>query len=102
VSGQPDPSYAHPLALRLAFGLGIAAVAVLVSRLADARLSALSVWLWLSLLAIITALFLPGLSPYFLFPALIGSVLVLIQSQLPGAWSGATGVILLLIAALLP
>ncbi len=68
VSGQPDPSYAHPAALRLALALGVLAVALLVSRLGDARRIALSVWLWMAGFAVVTALLLTGLSPYFLFP----------------------------------
>lgn len=102
VSGQADPSYAHPLYLRIALALGVAAAIVLVARLANARLTALSVWFWFAGLAVVTAAFLPGLSPYFLFPVLAGSVLVLAQARLAGAWSGTTGVTALMLAALLP
>jgi len=98
ISSHSDPTFAHPTSLRVALSLGVAAVMVLVSRLAGPRDSALSVWVWMSALAVVTAAFLPGLSPYFLFPALIGSVLVLAQSRLPGGWGGVA----ILVAALPP
>ncbi|HXC57137.1 MAG TPA: M20/M25/M40 family metallo-hydrolase [Rhizomicrobium sp.] len=100
VSGQPDPSYAFPIWLRIALALGVLAVMLAVSRLASARMTALSVWIWLAVLAIGTAIFLPGLSPYFLFPALIASPLLLAQARLRGAWSGGAGAIALFLAAL--
>ncbi|HEY4939873.1 MAG TPA: M20/M25/M40 family metallo-hydrolase [Rhizomicrobium sp.] len=102
VSGQPDPSYAFPLMLRIALGLGVAAVIVLISRLASARMTALSVWLWMSALAIVTAALLPGFSPYFLFPVLVASVLLVAQSRLAGAWSGGAGELAIFLAALSP
>lgn len=102
VSGQPDPSYAFPLMLRIALGLGVAAVMVLISRLASARMTALSVWLWMSALAIVTAALLPGLSPYFLFPVLVAALLLLAQSRLSGAWSGGAGEFAIFLAALSP
>jgi len=102
ISGHSDPTFAHPLSLRIALSLGVAAVMVLVSRLAETRESALAVWLWMSALAVITAVLLPGMSPYFLFPALIGSVLLLAQSRLPGAWGGTAGSVAFLAAAMLP
>jgi hypothetical protein len=102
VSGQPDPSYAYPMWLRIALGLGVLSVAVLVSPLASARMMALSVWGWFAALAIVCAAFLPGLSPFFLFPALVGTVLLLVQSRLPTAWTGAVAQFLILLAALLP
>jgi hypothetical protein len=102
VSGQPDPTYAFPLALRIALGLGVAAIIILVSRLASVRMTALSVWFWMSVLALITAALLPGFSPYFLFPVLVAAILILAQSRLTGAWSGAIGEIALFAAALLP
>jgi hypothetical protein len=51
-------------------------------------------------LAILTAAFLPGLSPYFLFPALIGSLIMLIQSRLSDAWDGRSGEVAIFLAAL--
>lgn len=102
VSGQPDPSYATPLWLRIALAFGVLTAILLVSRLASARLTALAVWGWMAVLAVVTAAFLPGLSPYFLFPALIGSVLLIAQSRLRGAWTGGIGEVAMLVAALLP
>ncbi|MGZ5924340.1 MAG: M20/M25/M40 family metallo-hydrolase, partial [Rhizomicrobium sp.] len=102
ISEQDDPSYAHPIFLRIALGLGVAAMTILVSRLANARMAALSVWMWMSGLGVVTAALLPGLSPYFLFPALIGSVLILAQSRIAGAWNGTAGVAAMTLAALLP
>jgi hypothetical protein len=100
VSGQPDPAYAYPVWLRIALAFGVLSIAVLCTRMAQQRLAALSVWFWFSGLAVVTAALLPGLSPYFLFPALIASVLLLIQSRLPGAWTGAAGDIVVFLAAL--
>jgi len=99
VSGQADPSYAYPLWLRLSLALGVTSVGVFVSRLATPRRSALAVWYWMSGLAILTAALLPGLSPYFLFPALIGSLIVLIQSGLSEAWEGRSGEVAIFLAA---
>ena len=102
ISGQPDPSYAYPVWLRAALILGVLAIVLALSRLASARMAALSVWGWTAVLAVATAAFLPGLSPYFLFPALVGTVLVLAQSRLRGAWSGTVGEVAIFAAALLP
>jgi hypothetical protein len=85
--------------LRFALAFGVLGIAVLCTRMAQPRLAALSVWFWFSGLAVVTAALLPGLSPYFLFPALIASVLLLIQSRLPGAWTGVSGDIALVLAA---
>jgi hypothetical protein len=100
VSGQPDPSYAFPAWLRLSLSFGVAAVLIPLSRLASPRLTALSVWFWIAGLGLLFAALLPGVSPYFLFPGLIGAVLVLAQSRLRGAWSGFAGEAALFIAAL--
>jgi len=70
ISGYADPSYAQPLMLRLALALGIWALALLAAR--RATLSA--VWLWFGGFAVAAAWFLPGLSPYFLFPALVAAI----------------------------
>ena len=74
ISGQPDPSYAYPIALREGLGFGVLAAALLTARMASARLAVLSIWLWFGLLSVVTAAFLPGISPYFLFPALLAAV----------------------------
>lgn len=102
VSGQPDPSYAHPVVLRLALGAGVFAATVFASRFASTRMAALAVWGWMALLAVVTAAFLPGLSPYFLFPCLIAAPLLLIQSRMRDAWTGTAGQVALLASALLP
>ena len=102
ISGHSDPSFAHPLSLRIALSLGVVAVMVLVSRMAGPRESALSVWTWMSALAVATAAFLPGLSAVFLLPALIGSILLLAQSRLPGRWSGTAGLAVLIVSTLPP
>jgi hypothetical protein len=67
VSGAPDPGFAHPLFLRGALALAVWAVLLAVSRWA----SLWWCWLWVAALAVLSALFLPGASPYFLFPALL-------------------------------
>ncbi|MEI9989375.1 MAG: M20/M25/M40 family metallo-hydrolase [Rhizomicrobium sp.] len=100
VSGGPDPSYAYPAWLRIALALGIAAVMLPLSRWASVRLTALSVWTWIGALGLLTAVLVPGVSPYFLFPGLIGAAILLVQTRLRGAWSGAAGEIALFIAAL--
>jgi len=100
VSGQPDPSYAHPVWLRLSLAFGVAASIVLVSRLASPRMMALSVWTWMAGLGLLTALTVTGVSPYFLFPALIGALLLLAQARMRGAWSGSLGEAAIFVAAL--
>lgn len=74
ISGHDDPSYAAPVWLRLSLAFGVWAVA-----LATARLSgAIACWLWLSALAVASALWLPGATPYFLFPSLVAAPLLLV------------------------
>ena len=74
ISGQPDPSYAYPIALREGLTLGMIAAVVLVARMAESRSALFAVWIWFSALALITAIFVPGLSPYFLFPSLLAAL----------------------------
>ena len=74
ISGHAQPAFAEPLWLRLALGFGVFAVALLVSRGAGA----IACWLWLSGLAIACALLAPGVTPYFLFPALVAAPLLLV------------------------
>lgn len=81
VSGMPDPAYAHPVALRIALALGVAGVALLVSRLAGLRAAAANVWYWFALLGVITAAFVPGFSPYFLLPLAVATVLMLTAAR---------------------
>jgi hypothetical protein len=73
ISGHDDPSYATPVWLRLSLAFGVWAVALVVAR----RSSAIACWLWLAALAIGCAIWLPGATPYFLFPALVGAPLLL-------------------------
>ncbi|HVV26960.1 MAG TPA: M20/M25/M40 family metallo-hydrolase [Rhizomicrobium sp.] len=79
ISGHADPSFAHPLYLRVALAFGVWFVALLVSRWSGAVAS----WAWLAAPAVAAALLAPGLSPYFLFPSLIAAPLLLIT-----AWGG--------------
>lgn len=102
ISGQPDPGYAYPIALRVGLLLGVLAATLLVSRISTARLTALSVWLWIAVLGLVTAFFLPGLSPYFLFPAVVAAILLPIQSRLRESWTGMWAELAIFIAALLP
>jgi hypothetical protein len=77
ISGQPDPSYAYPIAFREALAFGVAAMVLLTARMADARAAALGVWLWFAVLSVLTAAFLPGLSPYFLFSTVLAALAAL-------------------------
>ena len=74
ISSEPDPSFAHPLWLRLSLAFGVFAVALLASRGA----AAIACWLWFAALATACAIFAPGLVPYFLFPALVAAPLLLV------------------------
>jgi hypothetical protein len=79
ISGYPDPSFAHPYALRLALAFGVWCVALIASRVA---VSAVQAWLWIAGLGIAVAIFVPGFSPYFLFPSLIAALLFLLSAPL--------------------
>lgn len=74
ISGQADPSFAHPVYLRLALAFGVFAVTLLTSRVAGP----ISSWLWFAALAIACAVWAPGFTPYFLFPVLIAAPLLLV------------------------
>jgi len=99
VSGHPDPTYAYPVTMRIALGIGVWGLALLVSRMAGLRGAATSAWLWMSGLAAITAATLPGLSPYFLFPSLVAAVLLLAASFVREGWTSAAGQGALLVSA---
>jgi hypothetical protein len=71
---MPDPSYAHPAALRLALALAVGAVALLAARASSARSALVGVWLWFGVLGIAVAALLPGFSPYFLLPLAAAAV----------------------------
>ncbi len=100
VSGNPDPTYAYSLPLWTALALGAWTVALVVGGFADVRPAALGVWLFFGVVALINAAFLPGISPYYLFPALIAAPLVLGQAFLPRAWTGPVAQLLLLLASI--
>ena len=70
ISGHADPAYAEPLVLRLSLALGVWTLALIATR----RVSVVACWLWFALFAVVTAALIPGLSPYFLFPALIAAL----------------------------
>ena len=77
ISAEPDPSFAHPIWLRLALAFGALAPAIFLSRWA----CGVTCWLWFATLAIVCALFAPGLTPYFLFPSLVAAPLLLALLQ---------------------
>lgn len=92
ISGMPNPSFAHPLAMRIALALGVWGVVLLF----EPFISASVVWLWFSGLAIIVAIFVTGFTPYFLFPSLVAAVLLLATSR---RWNTFSGQIALFVAA---
>ena len=79
VSGMPEPAFAHPLALRLAFALGVFGTVLLIAPMATRPVT----WLWFAALAIVVSIFLTGFAPYFLFPALVAAVLLLASARMP-------------------
>lgn len=79
IAGEPDPAYARPLLLRLALALAVFALALAAAR----RASLSCAWLWFAGAAVGLAWFMPGASPYFLFPALVASVTLPFAARLP-------------------
>lgn len=77
ISGHADPSYAHPIWLRLSLSFGVFALAIMAAR----GVAATACWLWFAALAIACALVVPGLTPYFLFPALVAAPLLLVTAR---------------------
>ena len=75
ISGEPDPSFARPLLLRLSLAFGVFGVALLAARAAGA----IACWLWLAGLAVACAIWAPGIVPYFLFPCLVAAPLMLLN-----------------------
>lgn len=98
ISGQPDPAYAHPAALRGALALAVMAATLAVSRFAGLRASAAAVWLWLAVLGVAAAALLPGISPYFLLPVLVATVLLLATAR--AGWDSPAGEAALVISGL--
>ena len=100
ISGQPDPAYAYPIAMRLALGFGAFGMALLVSRMASLRGAVSAAWLWMAALGIVTAALLPGISPYFTFPSFIAAILLLATSRTKSGWNGTVGQIAVALSAL--
>jgi hypothetical protein len=98
VSGHLDPTYAYPTAMRFALGFGVWTIALLVSRLASGNMATIAAWLWFAVPGIITAIYLPGLSPYFVFPAVVAAVLLLATAR--GGWQSGWGQAALFVSAL--
>lgn len=99
VSHRPDPTYAYPIAMRIALGFGVWGVTLLVSRMASAHAASASAWLWTAGLAVLAAALLPGLSPYFLFPSIVAAALLFASAIMPGRLSAAVHEAFLLGAA---
>ncbi len=83
ISGQPDPSYAYPIALREALAFGVLLAVLVVARMTTPVAARHAVWLWYAVLAVVTSLLVPGFSPYFLFPALVAAAGTLIGLFVP-------------------
>lgn len=81
VSGVPNPSFAHPLAMRLSLGLGMVTVALLAARL---EAGASIAWLWMAGFGVLAAIFAPGLSPYFIFPTLVAAIALGATARMDG------------------
>jgi len=91
ISGQPDPTYAYPIPMRLALGFGVFGMALLVSRMTNLRGAVSAAWLWMAGFGVVTAALLPGISPYFTFPSFIAAILLLATSRTRSAWYGMAG-----------
>jgi len=100
LSGLPQPGYAHPAPLRIALAFAAWAMTLLVARGTDFRTAAAGAWLWMAGLGIVAAAMLPGISPYFTFPALVAATLLLAAARAPGGWSGVWGRAALWLSAL--
>ena len=81
ISGMPEPAYAYPAAFRIALALALGGTTLLVSRIAPAGASRFAVWLWLATMGIVVAIFLPGLSPYFLVPSLVAAIALVASAR---------------------
>jgi hypothetical protein len=69
-----DLSLLHSAWLRWSLAFGVWSAALLTARWAGG----IACWLWFAGLAVVTAIWLPGFSPYFLFPALVAAPLLLL------------------------
>lgn len=101
VSAMPDPTYAYPVTFRIALSFAVAGMTLALSTIAPPHGLARGAWLWLAGLGIATAIFAPGISPYFLIPCLIAAILLLLAARSRQRWLGRFGQISLLIAAIL-
>ncbi|HSM94391.1 MAG TPA: M20/M25/M40 family metallo-hydrolase [Rhizomicrobium sp.] len=99
LSGQPDPTYAYPLSMRLALGFGVFAVTLLVSRMTTLRFAASAAWLCMAGFGVVAAIFLPGISPYFTFPSVIAAILLLATARTKSGWDGTVGQIAIALSA---
>lgn len=77
IGGGPHPFLEHPAWLRWSLAFGVWSVALLCARWAGG----IACWLWFAGLAIAAAIWLPGFSPYFLFPALVAAPLLLLTAR---------------------
>jgi hypothetical protein len=84
--------------MRVGLGFALWAATLLAARMAKPENAAASAWLWMSGFGIAAAAFLPGISPYFVFPALAAALILLPTARL--GWSGPIGYVALLAAAL--
>lgn len=91
ISGALDPGYAHPLALLTGLELGLWLMLLLTSALAEPQSLIGSSWLWIALLGLAAAIWLPALAPYLLWPAGLAVVLLWLAASAPGGWSGRWG-----------
>jgi len=99
VSSMPDPTYAYPVTFRIALSFAVAGMTLAVSSMAPPHGLARGAWLWLAGLGVLTAVFVPGISPYFLIPCLIAAILLLLAARSRNRWHGRFGQVSLLIAA---
>jgi hypothetical protein len=79
INGAPDPSFALPAALRVALALGVFGMVLLMAPMAKRPVT----WLWFAGLSIIVSIFLTGIAPYFVFPALVAALLLLLSARIP-------------------
>jgi hypothetical protein len=85
VADNSNPSYAHPTTLRIALSVGLAACILWIARLWKAETPPVVIWFWPAFFAVLAAAFLPGLSPYFIFPLLVAMPLLLIAAFVKSA-----------------
>lgn len=100
LSGTPDPSYAHPLALRIALALATWSAALTLSRRGEVLPLTAACWLWMATLALLSAVAVRGLAPYFLFPSLVAAPALLAAAWAPQGWLGRCGLTARALAAL--